>query len=123
MKDTFEIIWSKRAYKNLAKIIDYLEQNWTEKEIFNFSSELDRCIEIIRKSPETFPKSSKKPSLRKVVVTKHNTLYYKVEGKLIKLIVIFDTRQDPKKLENSIINTSVNEPTIEYGVKKDNSKS
>lgn len=49
MKDTFKIVWSKRAYNNLAKIIRYLEENWTEKEIVKFAGELDRSIEIIKK--------------------------------------------------------------------------
>jgi plasmid stabilization system protein ParE len=98
MKDTFKIVWSKRAYNNLAKIIRYLEENWTEKEIGKFAGELDRSIEIIKKNPLTFHSSNRKPSLRKVVITKHNTLYYKIEGQTIKLVTVFDTRQDPKKI-------------------------
>jgi plasmid stabilization system protein ParE len=98
MKNTFKIVWSRRAYNNLAKIIRYLEDNWTEKEIVKFANELDRSIEIIKKNPLTFHPSNRNPSLRKVVVTKHNTLYYKIEGQTIKLVTVFDTRQDPNKI-------------------------
>lgn len=97
MKNTFKIIWSIRAYNNLEKIIRYLEENWTVKEISAFSVELDRCIKIISQNPEAFPNSNVKPQLRKVVINKQNTLYYSVVGNTVKLVNIFDTRQDPKK--------------------------
>jgi len=100
MKSTFKIIWSKRAFDNLGKIINYLNENWTEKEVHVFSVELERCINIIEKSPDTFPNSNLKPSIRKVVINKQNTLYYRIEGNIVKLINIFDTRQNPKKIKN-----------------------
>jgi len=33
MKSIYKLLWSKRAYNNLANIISYLEKEWTEKEI------------------------------------------------------------------------------------------
>lgn len=98
MKNTYKIIWSKRALNNLAKIISYLEENWTEREIRNFAVKVDRCVAILEKNPEAFPKSWIKPDLRRVVITKQNTLYYSVKGNIIFLVNIFDTRQNPKKI-------------------------
>jgi hypothetical protein len=31
----FEIVWTKKAVETFGKRIAYLEDNWTEKEIFN----------------------------------------------------------------------------------------
>ena len=98
MKNTFKILWSKRAYNSLSNVISFLEDNWTEKEIKKFSQKLDHCINIIEKNPETFPLSDYKPGLRKVVVTRQNTLYYKIDGNIVTLVNIFDTRQNPGKI-------------------------
>lgn len=114
MIDTFKIIWSRRAYNNLGKIIRYLEENWTEKEIRSFSVELERCLKIIGINPETFPKSNLKPLLRKVVINKQNTLYYSVVGNTVKLVNIFDTRQDPNKLKKLENDNLMNESTVSY---------
>ena len=79
------------------RIITYLEENWTEKEIKNFSIRLDSYLKIIEKRPNTFPAAKSKQNIRRTVVTKHNTLYYKVEKDSIQLIAIIDNRQDPLK--------------------------
>jgi hypothetical protein len=31
------------------------------------------------------------------LITKHNKLYYRIEGDIIYMITLFDTRQNPKK--------------------------
>ena len=36
MIGSYKIIWSDESVKNLDSIIDYLEQNWTEKEVKKF---------------------------------------------------------------------------------------
>jgi|WetSurMetagenome_2_1015567.scaffolds.fasta_scaffold1239954_1 plasmid stabilization system protein ParE len=99
MKNTYKLIWSLKAVENLQKIINYLKENWSEKEIKNFSIRLDSYLRIIEKSPETFPAAKSKLNIRRAVLTKHNTLYYKVEEDSIRLLALFDNRQDPKKKE------------------------
>lgn len=37
------------------------------------------------------------PSVRKLLITKHNALYYSVVGNEVTLLDFFDTRQDPSK--------------------------
>lgn len=98
MKDSYKIIWSRRAYNNLAKVISYLEENWTEKEIKKFSIELEQCLKIMQRSPLTFPVSMTKPLLRKAVITRHNTLFFKLQEHAVEVVNIFDTRQDPAKI-------------------------
>lgn len=36
MISTYKIIWSDESLKNFDSIIEYLEQNWSEKEIGKF---------------------------------------------------------------------------------------
>ncbi len=57
---------------------------------------------MIREQPESFPSSDKIKGLRKCVITKQTTLFYKFDKKQIKIVTIFDTRQNPKKLKSDI---------------------
>lgn len=42
MKNISKVIWSQRAKTDLKSILDYLEENWTEKEIGKFFRKLDK---------------------------------------------------------------------------------
>lgn len=48
MKNISEVIWSKRAKTDLISIVDYIEQNWTEKEVAKFFRKLDKHISTIQ---------------------------------------------------------------------------
>jgi hypothetical protein len=57
-------------------------------------------LEQIKSNPEMFLASRKKKNVQKGLITKHNTLYYRIKPrkKEIELITFWDHRQDPKKL-------------------------
>ncbi|WOK08368.1 hypothetical protein RT717_06915 [Imperialibacter roseus] len=44
-----EIVWSDEANEGLDEIIEYLEENWTEKEIHHFFTRLEACLSISKK--------------------------------------------------------------------------
>ena len=51
MKSGYKIQWTDHALSELEGIIAYLEENWTDRELKNFSQELDHTIELISKNP------------------------------------------------------------------------
>lgn len=61
-------------------------------------NKLDRSLHILKEKPESFPKSDIVKGLYKCVVTKQTTVYYKFDSKKLYVVTIFDTRQDPNKL-------------------------
>ncbi|MGO1752322.1 MAG: type II toxin-antitoxin system RelE/ParE family toxin [Psychroflexus sp.] len=89
---------SKTAKKKLDKLFDYFIEKWSVNVKNEFVEKLDNCIDIIKQQPEAFPESNKRKGLRRCVVTKQITLYYRFNSKRINLVTIFDTRQKPKKL-------------------------
>lgn len=99
MESTYKIIWTDEALANLAKIINYLEQRWTEREIRTFSRLLDRQINLIQSHPEIFPTTSTSNRLRKSVLTKQTTIYYRIDEMEIRIVTLFDNRQNPGKLK------------------------
>lgn len=70
MKSGYKILWTKHAISELEQTIIYLENNWSEKELKKFSSQLDHIIELISKTPEIFPDSYEKIGIRRAVVEK-----------------------------------------------------
>ncbi len=99
MKSGLMIEWTFHAQAELNAIYDYLERNWTEREIKRFSKRLDENLAVIAKFPFVFPTSEKNKSVRRCVVSKQTSLYYLVEAKKIIILSLFDNRQNPDKLK------------------------
>ena len=89
--------WSREAEETFNGIIDYLENNWTEKEIKNFVRKTHKVIGQIEKNPYQF-KASSFHEIRKALITKHNSMFYfvnEVDG-IVELYAFWDNRQDYK---------------------------
>lgn len=94
-----KIFWTKRAEKTFDKVVAYLEKEWTENEVQNFIRKTNLITEYISERPKMFP-ASKKLNIHKAVITKQNSLLYKIIGnKKIDLLFFWDNRQDPKNLK------------------------
>ncbi|WP_203255794.1 type II toxin-antitoxin system RelE/ParE family toxin [Hyunsoonleella ulvae] len=97
MKSGYKILWTDHAISELKETLEYLENNWTERELRTFSLKLDHTIELISKAPEIFPTSIGKKNIRKAVVEKHNNLYYRINKNSIEIVSLFSNRKHPKK--------------------------
>src|SRR6056297_549132 len=93
-----EIIWSPLAEQDLGNILEYLAEKWNQKVIIRFLHKIDITINQIAKVPNQYPIIKRKLQVRKCVVTKQNTLFYREIEKRIEILRLFDTRQDPEKL-------------------------
>jgi len=99
MKSGYKIAWTDNALSELKATYKYLEENWTEREMKNLSIEIERTIKLISNDPKIFPISNKK-KIRKAVVKKLNTLYYRENKEnLVEILSFFSNRQNPKRRE------------------------
>jgi len=92
-----EIRWTENAFEDLKEVFIYLEKEWSSEVSNNF---LDKCflnIELISKFPHIGIRSEKDKTVRKILITKNNFLFYRVENKIITLLGLIDTRSDPNK--------------------------
>jgi plasmid stabilization system protein ParE len=96
------VIISKTVENKIEKLFEYLHENWNEKIKFDFIKKLDRSIQIIESNPESFPESKIKKGLHKFVITKQTTLIYRFNSTKIIIVTIFDTRQNPNKLQKDL---------------------
>lgn len=91
-----EVRLSKRAMKRLDKLFVFLEKEWSIKVKNNFIKKLDRSLKQLQEHPTSFPESEKIAGLRKCVVTKQTTIFYKYSTSTVYIVSVFDNRQDPK---------------------------
>lgn len=91
-----EIRWSEQAEITFFEVVEYLNQNWTQKEVDNFIDETYSVIELISKKP-LLSRSSGLENYREILITKHNLLMYRIREEEIVLLSFFDTRQHPRK--------------------------
>ena len=93
------IKWSSLAEEDFAKLLEYLENRWNNAVCLKFISKLDFCIDLIYKNPNQFPFLNVELQIRKCVVTKQNTLYYRETDARIEILRLYDTRQNPDTLK------------------------
>lgn len=98
MENTYKLVWSDEAIKNLKGIIGYLENNWTQKEIKKFVKLLDKQLALITNNPFLFAQSGHSKEIRKSVLSKQTTIYYRIDANDIRIITLFDNRQNPNKI-------------------------
>ncbi len=61
--------------------------------------EIEKTLQLISMNPELFPKTQKILNVRRVVVTKQNTLYYRIKNKTIEVLSFFSNKRNPNKLK------------------------
>ena len=93
------VIWSPHSEQDFDQILDYLQKKWDFQVIEKFIEITELLIDQISLYPKRFPVINKKLNVRKCVLTKHNTLFYREMKNHIDILRIYDSRQDPKKLE------------------------
>jgi len=78
-----EVRISKAAAKKPDNLLDFLERRWSSKVKANFIHKFDATLKHIQLHPKSFPASEKIPGLRKCVLTKQTTFYYKYSEQLL----------------------------------------
>jgi plasmid stabilization system protein ParE len=93
----YEIEWTNDFEEQFKGVIKYLKNEWSEKAALEFSETFLSLLTLINTHPYISIESAKYKGVRRILVTKQNVLYYRVEGNTIYLLELFDTRQNPTK--------------------------
>jgi plasmid stabilization system protein ParE len=89
-----KIIWSNRAISRLKNIAEYLRNNWSTKVNDDFFQTFRNKLEILARFPKIGIKFTNR-DYRKLLITEHFYLHYRIEENRIILLTIKDTRQRP----------------------------
>ena len=93
-----QIVWSPSTESDFDIILEYLHKNWEERVTNQFIDLTDDILAQISINSKQFPLIHKKEKIRKCVITKHNTLFYRESNSQVEILRIYDTRQDPNTL-------------------------
>ncbi len=94
----FDLVFSKKASDDLHSILIYLEREWSLKVSKNFTKVLDRKLLQVASNPITYPAFKNKKQIRKCVVNKNISMFYRIRNREIQIITLFDNRKNPKTL-------------------------
>jgi len=94
----YKIRWTEEAIETFDKIIEYLENRWTDREIVKFVNKTNQILTQISEHPEMC-KSSFKMKIRMGIITKQTSIFYQIDiqNKTIVILSFWDNRQDPSK--------------------------
>ncbi len=99
MENIYRAIWSDEALNNLKGIIEYLEKNWTKKEIVKFVYLLEKRISVVVLNPFSFPIVNHSKKIRKAVVSKQVSIFYLPDTSQIYILSLFDNRRNPDRIK------------------------
>ena len=96
MKSGYKIFWTEHAASELEKTIQYLQTEFSDKEISKLLIKLEETLELISINPKIFPISDKK-GIQKAILLKYNSIYYREINNTVEILSFFSNRQNPKK--------------------------
>lgn len=96
-----KVIWTPRAQRTFRKIMDWLSENWTKKEIDTFMNQTEETIQQIKNNPYIYQQASsqKQKNVRRGLVNRIVSLYYRIKPQKgeVDLLEFWDNRQNPNK--------------------------
>lgn len=93
-----ELEFSQRSLREIDLIAEYIEIKWSIKSKEDFLKLLKKNLDLIESNPKLFQISNYK-NLHRCVVSKQTSIYFMFDDYKIKIVSVFDTRQNPNKLK------------------------
>ena len=96
-----EILWSDSAKFSFSKIVEYLEENWNEKETGKFVKRIAELLSALKRFPEMGRPSIKRKNVHIVLLNKQTQMiyHYKPRRKQIEILLFWSMKQDPSKFK------------------------
>jgi plasmid stabilization system protein ParE len=91
------ITWTDRALLNAVTIKEYLASNFSSREIENFYALLEAFEIAVCAYPQLYPLSGIKKNIRRAVLSKVLSAYYRTSGEKIEVLALLDNRCDIEK--------------------------
>ena len=93
----YKIKKSKEFLKNTLFVLNYIEKEWGIKSAERFQTLLDSKIDKLSIHAKTGSLINKNKNIRKLMITKHNKIYYRINKNEINILTLFENKMDPKK--------------------------
>lgn len=92
-----KILWTPRAAKGYAQIVDFLEKRWTTKQVQAFQTDVGSFMHLLAQYPYMLIGIQGRKNYRRGPINKHTMLTYRVRPRKgqIELLNFRSTRQTP----------------------------
>ena len=92
------VIWTPGAEQTFNEQIDYMEARWPAHALHRFVDRVFDIIELIGQNPLLYPVFDPEKQIRRCVLNKRLSLYYKHTNDGIYLLLFWPNRQNPEEL-------------------------
>ena len=96
---SYSLHWSPKAEKKFLLIVQYIQQNFGNVIAEKFIERVDQSVSALKEMRKAFPEFNKRKNIRRCVITKQTTVYYRIKNDSIELIALFSNHQNPKRLK------------------------
>ncbi len=93
-----KITLTPTALASYDKILEYLIKNWGITVANDFIRRFMEVNNVLSKDAQIYPFENKLKKVQRCLITKHNIAFFRESDTSVEILMIFDTRQDPKKL-------------------------
>jgi|UPI00059197AB plasmid stabilization system protein ParE len=93
------VTWAPSAKDEFAELLQYVEQQFGLDAALELLDTTEKLLEEIGAFPGMFPASAKRKDIRKAVVNKQTSLFYRISKDQVQILFVWDNRQNPDNLE------------------------
>ena len=91
----FEITFTLEAEETYSALSKQLEQRWGKRFVEKLESRVSKCLNTITSSPHLYPIIQETTEIRKCIIHKDCSMFYRIYDTQIIIIFFWDNRQDP----------------------------
>ena len=92
-----KITWTKQADSDLYKMVEYAEQNWSERSFHNFINKVFASIELLAEFPEMGLIENNQKKLFSFLAVNNVRVFYTKKQDEIVLLAFLDIRSNRKR--------------------------
>ena len=86
------IVWTEQCKQNAISIKGYLNLNFSSKEVDHFYAIIKSFEIVVCAFPRLYPVSKSSKNIRRAVLSKVLSAYYRINGNQIEVIALLDNR-------------------------------
>lgn len=90
-----EIKWTKRAEINFDNTVKYIHSEWGLISAKRFVRKVNALLITLKKQPNIGRLEIAEKGIRSFVFSRQNSIVYRITGKRLIILAIFDNRQNP----------------------------
>ncbi len=92
-----QVVFTADAHRHFEGVFAYLEEHFSLTTAGNFVQSVHLAVQKIARYPETYPVTVNDPKIHFYRLDKSRRIFYEIAETEIRVLAIFDTRQDPAK--------------------------